>query len=923
MQRALDRRVEDHASGRGDQALGLASPEHDRLLQLDLVQVERDLDLVHVAEGAERALRAGRDRVDVLVAVGQVVEADHHVLRRRRERTAVRGGQDVVRRQHQDARLGLGLDGQRQVDCHLVAVEVGVERVADERMDLDRLAIDQHGLEGLDAEAMQRRCAVQQHRVLGDDLVEDVPHDRIHRVDHLLGRLDVLHDLAVDQPAHDERLEQLERHQLGQAALVQLEPRARDDHGAARVVDALAEQVLAEAALLALEHVGERLERAIARSGHRATATSVVEEGVDGLLQHALLVVHDDLGGTEIEQPLEAVVAVDHAPVEVVQVRRGEAPTVELDHRAQLRRDHRDGVEDHPLGAVVRLAERRDDLQPLDRALLLLALRRADRVAQLELEGVEVLAAQQLAHRVGAHAAVEEHAEAPLGAEAILQLAEQALVGDDVLGADLLELLERVVQQAHALLDRLVGVLAPALRVEVGLAHLERPLLDHAHVVLGHAAVGLQAQVVREVAQLAALLGGRLGLGADDVGEQADGEAASLLDVLRGDAVLDRGGDEIAVLRGQGLVVAGQEGRHAIDLLACVALGRALALVDRRDVVGDGSEHRAGHGGDQIEVLRAQIAILADGGLAHGLAHPLGVLAGNAARDLLEQAVREIARLGERGDRLLLGPLVQQARPVLVVLVEAVLGARDEVLAATGETLLDRGQQLLALDGEMLLLGRDLLGQLRELGEALLVVDPDDHGRGEVEDLLELLGSDVEQVADAARDALEEPDVRDRSGQVDVTHALATHLLARDLDAAALADDALVADALVLAAVALPVLGRTEDALAEEAVLLGLERAVVDGLGLGDLARGPVVDLLGGCQADLDRIELVDVDHALTPSRDVMWWKWRTEGGVRSSRVECPSLVDLCARCQLGVELGRCLVVLVVVLVARRRPRRH
>jgi hypothetical protein len=30
------------------------------------------------------------------------------------------------------------------------------------------------------------------------------------------------------------------------------------------------------------------------------------------------------------------------------------------------------------------------------------------------------------------------------------------------------------------------------------------------------------------------------------------------------------------------------------------------------------------------------------------------------------------------------------------------------------------------------------------------------------------------------------------------------------------------------------------------------------------------VDLLGGGQADLDRIELVDVDHVLTPSRDVM-----------------------------------------------------
>ena len=124
------------------------------------------------------------------------------------------------------------------------------------------------------------------------------------------------------------------------------------------------------------------------------------------------------------------------------------------------------------------------------------------------------------------------------------------------------------------------------------------------------------------------------------------------------------------------------------------------------------------------------------------------------------------------------------------------------------------------------------------------VVDERDDGGGEVEDPLQLLGRDVEQVAHAAGDALEVPDVADRRRQVDVAHALAAHLWPGDLHAAALADDALVADALVLAAVALPVLGGTEDALAEEAVLLGLERPVVDGLGLGDLARRPGADLL-------------------------------------------------------------------------------
>src|SRR5947207_1785450 len=122
-------------------------------------------------------------------------------------------------------RLGLRLRGERQVHGHLVAVEVGVECVADERMDLDRLALDEHRLEGLDAEAVQRGCPVQEDRVLRDHLLEDVPDLGRHRVDVLLRRLDVLDGLPLDEPAHDERLEELERHQLRQAALVQLEVR--------------------------------------------------------------------------------------------------------------------------------------------------------------------------------------------------------------------------------------------------------------------------------------------------------------------------------------------------------------------------------------------------------------------------------------------------------------------------------------------------------------------------------------------------------------------------------------------------------------------------------------------------------------------------------------------------------------------------
>jgi hypothetical protein len=76
------------------------------------------------------------------------------------------------------------------VNGHLVAVEVGVEGRADERMQLDSLAFDQDRFEGLDAQAVQRRCAVQENRMLADDLVEDIPDFRLFLFNQLLSLLD-------------------------------------------------------------------------------------------------------------------------------------------------------------------------------------------------------------------------------------------------------------------------------------------------------------------------------------------------------------------------------------------------------------------------------------------------------------------------------------------------------------------------------------------------------------------------------------------------------------------------------------------------------------------------------------------------------------------------------------------------------------
>src|ERR1700743_1976930 len=107
------------------------------------------------------------------------------------------------------------------------------------------------------------------------------------------------------------------------------------------MVDALAQQVLPEAALLAFQHVGERLQRPLVGARDDAAAAAVVEQRVNRLLKHALLVPAYDVGGPHLYQPLQAVVAVDDAPVEVVEVGRRETAAVERHQRTQVRRNDR------------------------------------------------------------------------------------------------------------------------------------------------------------------------------------------------------------------------------------------------------------------------------------------------------------------------------------------------------------------------------------------------------------------------------------------------------------------------------------------------------------------------------------------------------------------------------------------------------
>ena len=80
--------------------------------------------------------------------------------------------------------------------------------------------------------------------------------------------------------------------------------------------------------MLTFDHVGQRLERTLVRARDSTAASTVIEQRVHRLLQHALLIANNDIGRIQIQQTLQAVVTVNDSAIKIVQVRGGETAAI-------------------------------------------------------------------------------------------------------------------------------------------------------------------------------------------------------------------------------------------------------------------------------------------------------------------------------------------------------------------------------------------------------------------------------------------------------------------------------------------------------------------------------------------------------------------------------------------------------------------
>ena len=293
------------------------------------------------------------------------------------------------------------------MDRHLVAVEVSVERCTNQRVKLDRLAFHQDGLKRLNAQSVQCRSTVQHYRMLFDDIFQNIPDLRVYALNQFLGVLDILGNISLLQFLHNEGLEELQRHFLRHAALIDLQFGTDNDNASSGVVNTLAQEVLSETASLTFKHVGQGLEGPVAGTCDRTAASAVVDQRVDRFLKHSLLVPDDDVRSAEFKKSLKTIVSVDDPSVQIIQVGSCESSAVELHHGAQIRRNDRDAVHDHPGRRISGLAEGLDDFQSLDDPGSLLALHSLHLLAQFLVFFLYLDIEKQLFDSLGTHSRAE------------------------------------------------------------------------------------------------------------------------------------------------------------------------------------------------------------------------------------------------------------------------------------------------------------------------------------------------------------------------------------------------------------------------------------------------------------------------------------------------------------------------------------
>ncbi len=92
--------------------------------------------------------------------------------------------------------------------------------------------------------------------------------------------------------------------------------------------------------------------------------SAVINQGIHSFLKHSFFITNNNIWGFQFQHSLQTVISINHTSIQIIQVRSCITSTVKHHHRAQIRRNDRHNIQNHPSRFIARLEKCFYDFQP-------------------------------------------------------------------------------------------------------------------------------------------------------------------------------------------------------------------------------------------------------------------------------------------------------------------------------------------------------------------------------------------------------------------------------------------------------------------------------------------------------------------------------------------------------------------------------
>src|SRR3989344_3715216 len=123
-----------------------------------------------------------------------------------------------MKRQHEIFGLFLGSFGQRYVNCHLIAIEIGVVTGTNAGMNSYSRTFNKYGIKGLNTQFVKCGCAIEKYRMIFGDFLQYIENFCLSFLEYVFGIFDIGSDTSYYKFAQYKGFEKFQRHFFGKSA---------------------------------------------------------------------------------------------------------------------------------------------------------------------------------------------------------------------------------------------------------------------------------------------------------------------------------------------------------------------------------------------------------------------------------------------------------------------------------------------------------------------------------------------------------------------------------------------------------------------------------------------------------------------------------------------------------------------------------